>query len=152
MLPACDWFKRTSSQESGVETTSFYLLDANDADIYKAAHIPGATQVTLASVDDLTKSWNKSATIVVYCSPACGTKDLIAKKLRDAGFTNVKVYVGGITEWNKLSKENKEAYPIEGDAKHAIFEKESVPSVKKEASDTEITAEELKKHLSSANK
>ncbi|MBA2307182.1 rhodanese-like domain-containing protein [Candidatus Dependentiae bacterium] len=154
VTPACDWFKGASTATPGTETqeTSFYLLDANPADIYKDAHIPGALHVTLESIDELSKGWNKNAAIVTYCSPTCGTKDIVAKKLKDAGFNNVKVYRGGITEWYKLSKENKDSYPLEGEAKHSIFKEEATSSPSKESTESDITAGELKNHLQQTKK
>ncbi len=155
MTQGCDWFKKSDSSTAATEVKapSFYLLDANPEDIYKAAHIPGALNVNSeAKLDELSKNWNKNAPIVVYCSPMCGTKDLIAKRLKGAGFNDVKVYVGGITEWNKLSKENKAAYPLEGDAKHPIFEKEGAVPVQRESSESEITANQLKNYLQEVKK
>ncbi len=157
MTPACDWASWFQKRVTGTEATDqkgtmFYLLDANPSDIYNDAHIPSAVNVTLESIDDLSKNWNKDANIVVYCSPTCGTKEMVAKKLTDAGFKNVKVYPGGITEWYKLSKENKDAYPVQGAAKHALLEKEIALSTSQGSTGSVINADELKKHLSELKK
>ena len=77
------------------------ILDAREHQEYKASHLKDAIYVgyddfNLESVQkDIP---NKDQDIVVYCSLGIRSED-IAKKLKKAGYTNVKNLYGGIFEW-----------------------------------------------------
>ncbi len=77
------------------------LLDVNGSESYAKAHIPGA--IDFAAVgDDLASKLpeDKSALIVAYCgSPACSAYIRGAEAAKKLGYTNIKHYAGGISEW-----------------------------------------------------
>jgi rhodanese-related sulfurtransferase len=76
---------------------------------FELAHIPGSIQLfapeqagQLLAVDD---------DIVVYCSDrSCSASRVVAQKLIDAGYVNVRHYPGGLAEWHAAG------YPLEGSA------------------------------------
>jgi rhodanese-related sulfurtransferase len=93
-------------------------LDA-DADIklvmamhethYEQAHIPGSVQ--LFSPDQAEALLQIDDDIVVYCSNrSCSASRIVAQKLIDAGYANVRHYPGGLAEWLAAG------YPLEGSA------------------------------------
>ena len=75
---------------------------------FRAQHIPGSEhfdtpEATLESlgVDD---------EIVVYCSdPACVASQFAYRALVDAGYTNVRRYEGGLSDWAAAG------YPLDGE-------------------------------------
>lgn len=127
VTPACEWFKKkeAATQETLREVVEpkFHLLDVNSKELYADVHIPGAVNASLENVEEITKGWNKKTPVVVYCSSyECGASHTVAKKLKELGFEDIGVYSGGIQEWHALSKEKEgAAYPIEGEAKNALF-------------------------------
>jgi rhodanese-related sulfurtransferase len=76
----------------------FVLAMAMDSVRFNRAHIPGSIDGdTLFAVAD---SLPRNREIVVYCtSPSCVASRLGASMLREAGFTNVRRFSGGLAEW-----------------------------------------------------
>ena len=103
-----------------------YLIDSREANRYKgiyepidkkAGHIPGA--INLVWTDNFSNGYylpvkaleqrfeqlNKNEPIILYCgSGITATPNYIA--LKEAGFTNVKIYAGSFSDWISYS-ENK---------------------------------------------
>jgi len=151
VIPACDWFK--TQEGISQEKPSVRVLDLNTAEVYNDAHIPAAMHVELGDIDDVSKHWDKKTPLIVYCSDyACRTSHMAAKKLIALGFMDVLVYEGGINEWYRLSKENKEMYPLEGEAKLAFLEKVVEKVGSKEEDVKLITAGELAQRLAEVHK
>ncbi len=150
VVPACDWLKRieTVSQEPSVR-----IIDVNTVEIYNDAHIPGATHYELDELEDASNDWNKKTTLIVYCSDyKCMASHIAAKKFNELGFDDVAVYAGGIGEWYKLSKENKEMYPLVGEAKQAFLEMEVEKFDSKEEDGKVISAQEVAQRLKEMQK
>ncbi len=77
------------------------LFDAREAKEYKTSHIKNAIPIGYDhfQLDSIMKLHpNKENEIVVYCSLGIRS-EVIAKKLKAAGYTNVKNLYGGIFEW-----------------------------------------------------
>ena len=78
----------------------FVLLDVREPHEYKIAKIPGSKLVPLSEFASHLGEFDKEAEIVVHCkmggrsARACGI-------LRQAGFSNVRNVVGGITAWSE---------------------------------------------------
>lgn len=76
----------------------FLLVMAMDQSRFEKAHIEGSTswdslQTTLDQMD-------RDAEIVVYCTgPDCVASKLRAAALVSQGFTHVRRFAGGLTEW-----------------------------------------------------
>jgi rhodanese-related sulfurtransferase len=76
-----------------------FFLDTRESDEFNVSHIDGAQCVgyddfKITSVSNI----SKSAEIIVYCSIGARSQT-IAKKLSDAGYTNVKNMYGGFFHW-----------------------------------------------------
>jgi rhodanese-related sulfurtransferase len=89
--------------EGMIGHTDALILDARPEKRYDASHIPGAimfpdTQVN-EHMDEL-KGVAKNAEIITYCQgPKCEKSVQLAIDLMKKGYTNVKVYRGGIPDW-----------------------------------------------------
>ncbi len=87
-----------------VDLPPFVIIDARPYSIYFASHIPNAIQM-----DDLTFKQkytgvipaNKGTEIITYCGGfGCHKSHSIAHDLVAEGYTNVKVFAGGLPLWN----------------------------------------------------
>ncbi len=78
------------------------LLDARELKEFKTSHINNAVLVGYDNfkIKEITKEIkNKNQKIVVYCSIGIRS-ETIAKKIKEAGYTNVYNLYGGIFEWS----------------------------------------------------
>jgi len=82
------------------------FFDARPAVPYGEGHVPGARNLALnesgprltADVQDILRE----RTLVVYCEGGdCQSSLLLAKRLHDEGFKDVRVVTGGWEEWKK---------------------------------------------------
>ena len=65
---------------------------------FNAAHIPGSVHYT--TVEDARRELDLDDEIVVYCSdPACVASQFAYRWLVEAGYTNVRRYEGGVSDW-----------------------------------------------------
>lgn len=80
------------------------LIEALGADYFADAHLPGAINIPVAQVDQLAPRYllDPDADLVVYCSGACDSSRLAARRLEALGYRNVRVYDGGKEEWVEL--------------------------------------------------
>ncbi len=75
---------------------------------FKVKHIPGSINVT--SPEEATAQLKPDDEIVIYCSDErCVASKIAFDQLDQAGYTNVRRYAGGISDW-----EDHEL-PMEGD-------------------------------------
>lgn len=79
-------------------------IDARSEADFARDHIPGALHLDEAAFDrDLgavLAAWTPGRRVVVYCSStSCGTSRAIAKRLRDAGLSDVFFLHGGWEAW-----------------------------------------------------
>lgn len=75
---------------------------------FRAAHIPGSTSVT--SPAEASRELDPGEEIVVSCSDVdCVASKIASTALREAGFTNVRRYAGGLSDWQDAG------YPLERD-------------------------------------
>ena len=76
---------------------------------FEALHIPGSLHFD--TPEDLLAALDEDDEIIVYCSdPACVGSRFAYTKLVDSGFTNVRRYAGGLSDWEAAG------YPLEGTA------------------------------------
>lgn len=100
------------------------LINVNDEASFIDASIKGSIHLTYDELPKKVENWDKMSELVVYCTNyACTESDRVANKLIELGFSNVKVYKGGIQEWYQLSLKDSEAYPFEGRATQAFLHK-----------------------------
>lgn len=75
------------------------LLDLRDADEYAVSHLSGARHVAPdAKAQDVRLGVPKDAPIVTYCSVGYRSS-AFARRLQDAGYTNVQNLEGSIFRW-----------------------------------------------------
>jgi len=71
--------------------------------VYAHSHLPGAINLPASAVDpDIVarRIPDKNTEIVVYCSgPDCDDSLVTAQRLKVLGYTNVRHYPGGKSEW-----------------------------------------------------
>jgi rhodanese-related sulfurtransferase len=76
---------------------------------FEALHIPGSLHFD--TPEQLLAALDRKDEIIVYCSdPACVGSRFAYKKLVDNGYTNVRRYAGGLSDWQEAG------YRLEGTA------------------------------------
>lgn len=87
----------------------FVLIDVRGAKAYEECHIPGASHLWSATINEATTAHlDKDRLIVAYCwGPACNGATKAAARLSALGF-QVKEMLGGIEYWRK------EGFEVEG--------------------------------------
>ena len=94
--------ERPELQTALASATPPILLEALGEAYYQKAHLPGAIALPLDRLEAIARERlsDKTAALVVYCaSSTCRNSDVAAKVLRDRGYQNVRVYVGGKADW-----------------------------------------------------
>lgn len=91
----------------GIEAGELIAIMTMSESAFAAAHIPGSVAAT--SVSQAKARYASDASLVVYCTdPACRASLTAFQQLVDAGFTNVRHYPGGLSDWTAAG------YPLEG--------------------------------------
>lgn len=86
----------------------FRLVMALNEWAFRAKRIPGSEHFN--TPDELFSSLRPDDEVVVYCtSPECHSSIALYMALVDSGFTNVKRYAGGLSDWEAAD------LPLEGD-------------------------------------
>lgn len=114
-----------SVQELALPKTDVIILDARELEEYNVSYINNAVFVGYDEFDlqkTIQKLPNKHQKIVVYCSLGIRS-EIIAYKLKLAGFTNVLNLYGGIFEWKNNNFSVVNQHKKETDSVH-IFSKE----------------------------
>ena len=76
---------------------------------FRVAHIPGSLHYN--TVEDANEALDLDDEIVVYCTdPACVASQFAYQWLVDAGYTNVRRYEGGLSDWAAAG------YTLEGES------------------------------------
>lgn len=80
------------------------FLDARAGDLYREGHVPRALSVPAkkaeAAFPPFFERLPLEGTLVVYCEGGdCSSSLVLAKLLREKGFTDVRVFSGGWKEW-----------------------------------------------------
>jgi len=78
------------------------LLEALPAKYFDDAHLPGARNMPHDAVDVLAPRLapDKGAPIVVYCAnAACQNSHIAAVRLKQLGYSDVRVYAAGKQDW-----------------------------------------------------
>lgn len=117
-----------SVQELAMPKKNTVILDAREIQEYKVSHLKDAIHIgyddfNLESVQKFIP--NKDQDIVVYCSLGIRS-EVIAIKLKKAGYTNVKNLYGGIFEWKNKAFPVYNSKDKETDSIHTFSKKWSV--------------------------
>lgn len=78
------------------------LIDALPQSYYAQQHLPGAVNLVESDVNAVASQLlpDPGRTVITYCSnPACQNSKAVARRLEDLGYTDVRVYPGGIQDW-----------------------------------------------------
>jgi len=81
------------------------FVDARHKTAYDRGHIPDAFHLDEEHFDDPDTGWRRltpyrGRPVVVYCDGAtCGDSRAVARRLRDVGFRNVRVFTEGWAAW-----------------------------------------------------
>jgi rhodanese-related sulfurtransferase len=91
------------------------LIDSRSKAAHEAGHLPGAVNVPLYDLqrdEGLAKKWKQFGEIIVYGEdPASGTARAVTKRLLEIGYSDVRMFAGGLAEWTKGG------FPLETGAK-----------------------------------
>lgn len=88
------------------------FIDARASDEYKQGHIPRARSLPYYEIgqykDSALKGLTVESPLVIYCEGiGCELSFFLGRELKSGGFTNIRLFYGGIPEWTNAG------YPIE---------------------------------------
>jgi len=77
------------------------LVEALGPAYYADAHLPGAINIPPDQVDRLASRLlpDTSAEVIVYCSGACDNSGMVAGRLTELGYEQVRIYAEGKEDW-----------------------------------------------------
>jgi len=82
----------------GLERAELVAIMTMDEAAFDRAHIPGS--IALTGADAAKERFAPTTPLVVYCTdPACRASLMAFRQLKDAGFSDVRHYPGGLSEW-----------------------------------------------------
>lgn len=92
-----------------IREDDFMLINVLDEEAFHEHHIPGSRNVPVNEENFAERieqiAGSKDRKIVVYCAnQACTASPTAAKKLEQAGFTNVIDFEGGMEEWEQQDR------------------------------------------------
>lgn len=105
-----EWTKRNYVQvdlaviKAAQANNSAVLIDARPYAKYLQETIPGAISIPDTQVDELKGRFpvNHMEKVITFCGGyKCVKSHIVAKKLISMGYSNVKVFAGGVPEWKK---------------------------------------------------
>jgi rhodanese-related sulfurtransferase len=81
------------------------IIDSRSEFDYELGHIRGSVNLPLKEFEarkSMLNSWPKDTLLITYCDgQECNSSMELAEKLAESGFTNVKFFFGGWTEWHQ---------------------------------------------------
>jgi rhodanese-related sulfurtransferase len=88
------------------------MVNVLDRESFTQAHIPGSFNVPAEEADFIRRvedlAGDKDAKVIVYCgSFECPLSNTAARRLEQAGFSQIYEYEGGIEDWQEAG------YPLE---------------------------------------
>jgi rhodanese-related sulfurtransferase len=87
------------------QPTDTFVFDANSTATFAAGHVPTAKWLAYDAVSADKLPAKKDAFVVFYCqNEQCGASHQAAESAMKLGYTNVKVFKGGIDGWKSASK------------------------------------------------
>jgi rhodanese-related sulfurtransferase len=99
---AVDHISRENLQQKIESGDDFVLVDALSPMSYATSHLPGAINLPPESVDGRAQRRipDRTTEVIVYCSDAaCDSSILVANRLVELGYENVRHYVEGKNDW-----------------------------------------------------
>ncbi len=87
----------------------YQIVDVRGTSEYEAGHVPGATHVFIGTIEKHLDQIDKNKETILYC--LSGDRASIAcSLLKKNGFTNVRTYQGGWSEWSQKVKSDKKEH------------------------------------------
>lgn len=87
----------------------YQIVDVRGTSEYEAGHVPGATHVFIGTIEKHLDQIDKNKETILYC--LSGDRASIAcSLLKNNGFTNVRTYQGGWSEWSQKVKSDKKEH------------------------------------------
>ena len=87
------------------------VLDARPEIFHRLGHVPGAISLPRDDFENTYQALrekleaDKSQPVVLYCAgTSCEDSDLVKTSLQALGFTNIGIFKGGWSEWQRVSK------------------------------------------------
>ncbi|MFB6166749.1 MAG: rhodanese-like domain-containing protein [Candidatus Nanohaloarchaea archaeon] len=82
---------------------NFALINVLSEEDFEEKHIPGSINIPLDRLaEEADERFDRDQGIVVYCSsPSCQASPKAAEKLEKLGFSRVKDYSGGLSDWEE---------------------------------------------------
>lgn len=74
------------------------IADVRDKNSYDASHIPDATHLSVAALNEFCQTTSLDTAILVYCYHGVSSQS-VAQHLVDQGFTRVYSLIGGFEIW-----------------------------------------------------
>lgn len=102
MHAALEQIDRESLQQKIEEGGEFVLVDALSPMSFARSHLPGAINLTPDWVDGRARRRipDVDTEIVVYCeNPDCDSSVVVANRLIELGYQDVRHYAGGKSDW-----------------------------------------------------
>ena len=101
-----------AATKSLFDNHSVCFVDARSEFAYYTSHIKGARSLSDSRFDEQFQEFRektpKTTPIVVYCiSSTCSKAQHVAEKLKINGYSNVRIFTGGMSEWSRAR------FPIE---------------------------------------
>jgi rhodanese-related sulfurtransferase len=91
--------------ERGIADKSITVYDANSKEHFAEGHIPSAKHLAYDQITAQALPADKAAPVVFYCwNEQCSASHEAAKAAMKLGYTNVRIYAGGIEGWRKGGK------------------------------------------------
>lgn len=97
-------------------TSGVVLLDARNRDLYLQGHLPAARSLPWGESETLLEHFRNEVpvdqSLVVYCSGyGCEDSFLLAQHLMAVGYADVRVFEGGLPEWQDAGLPVEEGQP-----------------------------------------
>jgi rhodanese-related sulfurtransferase len=111
MSTALGEIDRDSLREKIESGADFVLVDALAPMAYAFSHLPGAINIAPDWIDDRARRRipDLDTEVVVYCAdPGCDSSVIVANRLVELGYRNVRHYAGGKRDWEAAG------LPLEG--------------------------------------
>lgn len=100
---------RTELQRKMQSATPTHVINVLPEESFQKSHIPRSVNIPVGDADFTKKVeqrvGDKKAEVVVYCkNTSCDASPTAAKKLENAGFTNVYDFEGGMEAWSDANE------------------------------------------------
>jgi rhodanese-related sulfurtransferase len=102
IAPTPEHISRESLQQKLESGADVVLVDALSPMSYATSHLPGAINLPPESVDGRAQRRipDRSTEVIVYCSDVtCDSSVVVAKRLIELGYENVRHYAEGKNDW-----------------------------------------------------